>query len=364
MTVRDKEQLEISPNAAWHNRRIQRCLISAVILVIILCASLYRRHQWPTITELHLDTLTGLHKYTSSPDAGRPSLPFNNDPARKTSEEPFFEISEDAWEIPTTYEVKKVPIDPSLVALDPTRVALLIETRALPHLPALLLHFISVLPLAWTFRFLGSPESIALIESSKALYNFIETGKLLVSDLPAKYPVNSQESLSATLTDLSFYSEALAPAEWLLVFQADSMVCAGSSQSLDDWVDKEYTWVGAPWHIGNEYGGNGGLSLRHLPPIISMLEEIQREPGSGFWEDRWLCDNLWLRDDTNMPPPEITKEFSVESVWTEKPFGYHLRGSGKLLSREVWGEEEKIEMIYDYCPEIKIVLDMERSETE
>jgi hypothetical protein len=300
---------------------------------------------------MHLETLEGLHHYGSVPEAGRPGLPFIDDSIRKSTEEPFFAIPDEVYEVP------RVPLDQALVALDPTKVALLIETRPLPHLPALLLHFISVLPLEWTIRFMGSPEAIRFLQSSRGLRQQAETGKLVFSEIPPEYSVSSQEDISATLTDLYFYRDILEPAEWLLVFQADSMVCAASTQSLNDWVALGYTWIGAPWNLGNEYGGNGGLSLRHLPPIIALLEEESRLPNSD-WEDRWLCDRLGVREDALMPTPEVERHFSVESIWADEPFGYHLRGSGKLLSPEVWGSGEKKSHIYEYCPEIKMVLDI------
>lgn len=53
------------------------------------------REPWPKPTQLHLDTITGLHKYTSSPEAGQPPLPFHNNARRKASEEPFFGVGED-----------------------------------------------------------------------------------------------------------------------------------------------------------------------------------------------------------------------------------------------------------------------------
>lgn len=52
------------------------------------------QEPWPKPTELHLDTITGLHKYTSSPEAGMPPLPFINNALRKASEEPFFDVGE------------------------------------------------------------------------------------------------------------------------------------------------------------------------------------------------------------------------------------------------------------------------------
>lgn len=244
---------------------------------------------------------------------------------------------------------------PAQAFLDPTRVALLIETRPIPLLPPLLTHFMSVIPPSWTFRFLGSAEAISLLNSSSTIRGHINSGKLLMTPLPAQYIVDSGESISATLTDITFYRDLLAPAEWLLMFQTDSMVCSAAEMSLDDWVSAGYSWLGAPWNLGVR-GGNGGLSLRHVPPIISILEGDAREANDVF-EDRWLCDRLQLRDDTNMPYPNVTKQFAVESVWAEKPFGYHLRGSGRLVDASIWGDPKQKKAILEYCPEVKMILE-------
>lgn len=119
---------------------------------------------------------------------------------------------------------------------------------------------------------------------------------------------------------------------------------------------EKYSWVGAPWNLGVR-GGNGGLSLRHIPPIIELLEKEKRAVGSEM-EDRWLCDRLQVHPGANMPGPEIERHFSVESVWTERPFGYHLRSSGKALDPAIWRNEARRKAIFDYCPEVKIILDM------
>lgn len=241
--------------------------------------------------------------------------------------------------------------------LDQTRVALLLETRPLPHLPALLAHFISVLPAPWVFRFVGSPEANTLISSSSSLSAHVKTGKLVITELPEKYAIKDQETISATLTDPTFYKDFLAPAEWLLMFQSDSIICAASERNIEDWVSANYSWVGAPWNMQVK-GGNGGLSLRHIPPILEVLEKKAR-PAGPPWEDRWLCDRLQELDATKMPGPEIEVTFSVESQWYEKPFGYHLIGSGKTLVRDIWDNKERREHILEYCPEIKIALDMD-----
>lgn len=257
--------------------------------------------------------------------------------------------------------IPKLPTFPDHVSLDPTRVALLMETRPLPHLPALLSHFISILPPAWTFRFVGSPAAIDIITLSQSLSQHIQTGKLVTTEIPSIYPITSQETISATLTNITFYRDFLAPAEWLLVFQGDSIICAASERSIEDWVSQEYSWVGAPWNLDNPSGGNGGLSLRHVKPIVGLLEKESREANASLLEDRWLCDRLATEPGAKMPGPEVERYFSVESVWTDRPFGYHLRGSGAFLVEKIWGNKTRRDEIFAYCPEVKIVLDMNLS---
>lgn len=242
--------------------------------------------------------------------------------------------------------------------LDPTRVAMLIETRNLTYLPALLSSFIGVLPPQWVFRMIGTDEAFENIKRSLPLMRAVKTGKLVLTNLPDEYPVAGQEEISATLTNLTFYRDFLAPAEWLLILQADTALCSASDQSLDDWVDMGYPWVGAPWYP-DVPGGNGGLSLRYVPRLISILEKESRIPGHEYWEDRWLCDRI---PDTALPP--LTKYFSVESVWYERPLGYHLRGSGKLLDAKIWGNKTRKRHIFEYCPETKLILGNMRVETK
>jgi len=262
--------------------------------------------------------------------------------------------------VPNTPKSQQLPLGNA--SLDPTRVALLLETRPSSKIPSLLSHFISVLPVEWTFRFVGSRASLALVSASASLQRFIGSGKLVITELPSEYPIYDSEALSATLCNLTFYRDFLAPAEWLFFFQTDSMVCSASTISLNDWVDKEYTWVGSPWHENISFGGNGGLSLRHLPPIIKLLEQQERV-ADDLWEDRWLTDRLGVTDAAHMPGPEITRYFGVESVWTEQPFGYHLTSGGSFehLLQHIWGNETRLGMILDYCPEVKLILDMELS---
>jgi hypothetical protein len=152
-----------------------------------------------------------------------------------------------------------------------SKVALLIEDRPITHLAPLLLHMISVVPPDWRFLFLGSAQSIAFVNNSLSIQMQVRNGKLDLRELPSVFPVHGQEPLSQTLTNLTFwkwlgrkdawnwenpYTEDLdegqdgtkrrrPQVEWVLIFQTDSILCANSKDSLNDWL--HYDWVGAPW---------------------------------------------------------------------------------------------------------------------
>ena len=137
-----------------------------------------------------------------------------------------------------------------------SKLAILIEDRPLGHLAPLLQHMISVVPPDWRFLFLGSRESLNQTSSSIATQLHQKSGKLTLREIPENGTKSIREVTNRLFTDVTFYQEYTDPAEWLLVFQADSMLCAQSELSLDDWL--RYDWVGAPWwvHIRGRHAGS------------------------------------------------------------------------------------------------------------
>jgi len=237
-----------------------------------------------------------------------------------------------------------------------SKVALLIENRPLPMIAPLTLHFMSVVPPEWRFQFMGSNESVDMMKNSAAIMRQVEAGKMDLTYIPSNMTTNGGEAISQFLTTLWVYETLLQPAEWLLVFQTDSILCAHSLDDLDSWL--QYDWVGAPWSTEHRYGGNGGLSLRRVSSIIQVLRHQQRLEGSEP-EDVWLTERLG-----HLPNPKVAngteaQTFSVEGIGSETPMGYHLGGSGAILSGQKWGTLEKRKKIFEYCPEIKMCLSMD-----
>ena len=105
---------------------------------------------------------------------------------------------------------------------------------------------------------------------------------------------------------------------------------------------------------GGKFGGNGGLSIRNVEKVKEVLRFQKRWYDSSA-EDQWLSNRLGLLPDANMCPPEKEKEFAVEDVWHEWPMGFHVNFD---RDSDVWKFHEPRKRIYEYCPEIKIILDM------
>ncbi|KAK3375146.1 hypothetical protein B0H63DRAFT_268506 [Podospora didyma] len=301
-----------------------------------------------------------------------------------------------------------------------SKVALLIENRPFPILAPLMLHFISVVPPDWRFRFMGSTDSVEHINKSMAIREHIAAGKLDLTYIPSNMSTGSQEEISRFLTTLWLYEVVLQPAEWLLIFQTDSILCANSRGNLNDYLD--YDWVGAPWNPNGRFGGNGGLSLRRVSTIIDVLRNQKRVDGSEP-EDVWLTDRLGHRPGSKLANGTISQGFSGEmhsgpkvtldaaavaaavakataALAAEKlnstslhnttsnepkldpalvaaqdgayvegiddfrqghyePMGYHTGGSGSTLHGAIWGTPALRKHIWEYCPEVKMTLAMD-----
>jgi len=127
---------------------------------------------------------------------------------------------------------------------NPTKVALLIEPRPLPHLVPQILHMITVVPPDWRFVFIGSEKSTVSVGRAFAVKHQQVIGKLDLMVLPQPWEIDSKEKVFRMLTDIRFYDEFLPGVEYLLKYESDSILCANSAESLNDWLD--WSWAGAP----------------------------------------------------------------------------------------------------------------------
>ncbi|TVY31361.1 hypothetical protein LSUB1_G008955, partial [Lachnellula subtilissima] len=127
------------------------------------------------------------------------------------------------------------------------KVAVIIESRFRTNLIPLILHFGSVLGDSWPIIILTSAESVSQFSASSALAQYVQNGIVQVRVLPQDLMLTDSDAMNHFLTQAWLW-ENLSPAEHVLLFQSDSMLCANAARSVNDYF--EYDFVGAPIAAG------------------------------------------------------------------------------------------------------------------
>lgn len=150
--------------------------------------------------------------------------------------------------------------------------------------------------------------------------------------MPPNTTFNDHNSVSEFLTGPWLWEE-LAPAEHVLVFQADSILCANSETRVDDFL--HYDFVRAPIAVpevgdsGHGEGVNGGLSLRNRSMILDIVKNsnwsLEMVDGTILhdgcsttkpclmFEDQWFYHKM-KELGGRLPTKEVAMKFSVETV--------------------------------------------------
>jgi hypothetical protein len=252
-----------------------------------------------------------------------------------------------------------------------SKVAVILEDRPLPELTPIIMHFHSVLGPTWPIVLFTSHTSN--LSTSAPFQRAIEDARIMIKYIPASIQLKTSHSVSAFLTKPWFWDQ-LAPATHVLIFQADSILCANSPQHVDDYL--EYDLVGAP--IGKFWGEgfNGGLSLRDRSMILDILAtsdwSVEKETytkklesyhaeliangtglpeGNGIpgvvavdMEDQWFYQKMKARG-AKFPSEEVASRFAVETIYAEEPLGYHQ------VQRYYGDQKDRMAHIDRWCPE-------------
>lgn len=197
------------------------------------------------------------------------------------------------------------------ILLNRTKVATIIETRNLPHLAPLIVHFLAVLPTEWPVVVWCSPINMPVLQVTPSLSRHIESGRLNLTLLPDTIDIHDRTYLSRFLTSPWFWQQ-FGLAEWMLFFQSDSIICSRSQQSIEDWVG--FDWVGAPWNDKfPNFGGNGGLSMRKISSMLKVIRNTPRQ-NDDMAEDVYFSEALAKLPET-VWPDKHQGNFSVEEQY-------------------------------------------------
>lgn len=230
------------------------------------------------------------------------------------------------------------------------------ETRATPNLVPIILHFSSVLGPTWPIKIFTISDAQTNMTKSLPLQRKVADGTVQFVILPATADFKEHSAVSAFLTKRWFW-EQLMPAERVLMFQPDSILCSNSNRTVDEFL--KYDFVGAPVREGLGAGYNGGLSIRNVPMILDIIGPAdnstwasdRKEKNGKYkgkanvdYEDQWYYAKMEERG-ANFPGQEIAGKFAVETIWTEHPLGYH--------QASVW-QAGSMKEILEWCPEYKM----------
>ena len=205
-----------------------------------------------------------------------------------------------------------------------SKLAVIVEPRADPFLVQIVNHYLDTLPTDWRVQiFHGDLNKTLLAPFTK--YPRVKLTHLPITNL-------TREEYSRLLLFPEFYQSCSG--QHLLFFQLDTCLNPKHVNKLNNYL--QYDYVGAPWkkmrsllnpskflHIGN-----GGLSLRRRQTMIkatSLLELPRHRELIGHHEDQVICSILYSRllSNVKLPPINLAREFSVESIPHPDPIGVH-----------------------------------------
>ncbi|KAH8898704.1 hypothetical protein GQ53DRAFT_635717 [Thozetella sp. PMI_491] len=213
-----------------------------------------------------------------------------------------------------------------------------------------MLHFSNVLGPSWLVVLFTMENMYANFKPSPAFQRGIQGGRIAIRFMPPDTNLKKWKQVSRFLTRPWLWEQVRA-ASRVLMFQTDSIICSNSKHSMDDFL--EWDFIGAPVNPFLGQGFNGGLSLRNPKMILDILaspdndfEEMWKANKTGqYLEDQFYYNKMLARGDAKLPSQDIAQQFSVETVWSEWPLGYH--------APRLWNAD-RMEEIWAYCPEVEM----------
>lgn len=184
--------------------------------------------------------------------------------------------------------------------------AVIVEPRKHPALSFVLQNFVSHLPDGWKILIFHGNQNKEFVQDILVTLppRFLKPIELDIDNLTIK-------QYNAILMSSAFYK--CIPTETMLIFQTDTLIL--EPQLLHTFLS--YDYVGAPWSSGGV--GNGGLSLRKKSKMITITQIVK-----PFHENEDIYFSMQPLVPLQKPSFEEAKQFAVETVFYQKPFGIHV----------------------------------------
>lgn len=203
-----------------------------------------------------------------------------------------------------------------------SKVAVIVSSQFRTPVIPLVLRFSSVLGGGWPVIIYTSAESASSFATSAALSRYLATGLIQIRTLPQTTLLNNRADYTDFMVS-SYLWEDLAPAENILLFHSDSILCANAARSVDDYF--EYDFVGFPPAVLDE-NYTGGLSLRKRSTMLRVLEpyeEVQGETATPKWTDdkKFHFEDQWFYARSVIHPLQMMQTNSFQDENTTRRRG-------------------------------------------
>ena len=241
------------------------------------------------------------------------------------------------------------------------RAAAILETRPLDNLIPLILHFSAVLGPKWPIHIFTSSSNRGRLQKAPAIVRLVMSGAVLLRELPKGVPddfaFHESYKMSRFLTRDWFW-EQMAPAEYVFLFNADSVLCSRADRTLDDFLGYDLVMP----ELGEDEDLSGETSLRKRNTILKIIEKSDWKPetlgkaelgektktgSEALWFWRKLKEDLESGiKNVKLPTKEVMRSFAMDKLWQDKPFGY----------ANVRNWYERSEEIINWCPEYSLAV--------
>ena len=220
--------------------------------------------------------------------------------------------------------------------------AVIVDDRATPLLVNAVLNVLQHIPKDWRVQIVTVVEHWPYYRRSP-LGPLLAKHRLFLTPLTIpRANLSGYEFINSVLTSASFWRQV--PAEKVLLFQIDSVLCSNSPHRLTDFL--VYDYIGAPWHAGGCC--NGGLSIRSRTKTLQMLESGRfHYQLHSINEDMWFSHHL-PEFNASVAPIPIAQRFSVETIYSSRPFAVHNPHP------ETMGAAN-IQRLCEECPEVRTI---------
>ena len=215
-------------------------------------------------------------------------------------------------------------------------IAVFLQPTNEPNLVPRVLHAASVLgstTSVWPVVVL-TVDSSQLLESA-SLRRAVKQKRIFIQPLPAGLDIPDRAAVSMFLASPWLW-QRMAAANRILLFGPDSILCANSNSTVDDYV--EFDMIGIP----------GSLSLLNPKLFLEATQRLaveERGRGQSGASDEGFY-SLLQDMGANLPSLEISKSFLAEKDYSEAALGY---------VQSISLPKGRARQIHEWCPEAGLI---------